>query len=194
VLALVAKHCHSLDEEIRMNVRKTIPALLAVLFVALTAPILRADTLNVSMVNDTFTAAAGTSIIFQAAASNPSSTETFALLSDSINLNPSTLNAVFDDSAYVNTWPFTLGPGGSFGAADLFTMSLLAGITPGLYTGTFTFIGNSDGSGTFNNIGEVSFTVDVIPSTNVPEPGTLPMLLLGAALAGALSLRKLRSI
>ena len=40
---------------------------------------------------------------------------------------------------------------------------------------------------------DLSFNVDVISSTTVPEPGTLSMLFLGLTLAGAFSLLKLRS-
>ena len=174
-----------------MKLRKTSLALLPLLLVALASPgVLRADTLSASLVNDTLTATAGGTVTFQVNLANPSITDTF-LVSDSF-LTSSSLITVDDSPYYLATFPGDLAAGGSAGPVDLFNIIVDPTAGPGIYTGTFSILGGGNSSST-TDLYDLSFNVDVISSTTVPEPGTLSMLFLGLTLAGAFSLLKLRS-
>jgi len=170
-----------------MNAGKTrLPILLTLLLLTLAAPLLRADSLPITLANNTLTGVAGSSVTFQATADNSLNSQILSIGSDFPFTNSPLIT--IDDTPFLLSWPFTVAAGGMFGPADLFIVNIAPGATPGLYTGTFTI----DGSlGTAPESVVLNFTVDV-PSNSVPEPRTLTMLLLGAALAGVLSLLKLR--
>ncbi len=173
-----------------MNLRGTLPALLVFSLAVLAAPVLRADTLSASLANDTLTTTAGSTVTFQVNLSNGSSSDTFLNSDEFITSSP--LISV-DDSPYFSfAFPGVISAGGFAGPLDLFNIIVDPTAVPGSYTGTFTMLGGA-GLGSLNDLADLNFTVDVTSPTNVPEPGTLATLLFGAALAGALSLLKLRS-
>jgi hypothetical protein len=173
-----------------MNVRKIIPAFLMLLLAAFAAPLLRADTINASLVHDTLMTTAGSTITFQVNLSNPSQTDTFLNSDSSITSSP--LIQLNDAPYFSFTFPGVIAAGGSAGPIDLFNILVAPGAVPGNYTGTFTIIGGGD-SGSFIDLADLNFTVKVASSSSVPEPGTLTMLLLGVILAGAFLLIKLPS-
>ncbi len=178
-----------------MNVRKALPILLTLLVVALAAPVLRANSvIDATLVQSIFSAAPGSTVTFQfSLISNPSTTDTIFLNSAS-GVTPTTSLITIDATPFFNNTPLSLAPLGSAPGAplELFTAMLDLSIAPGDYLGTFSIFGGLDGNSN-SDLVDIPFEIDVAPTTNVPEPGTLPMLILGAALASALSLLKLRS-
>ncbi len=173
-----------------MTVRKFLPALLILALATIAAPILRADTLSAALVgSDTVAADAGSSVTFEATVSAPGTNSKPIYLNSDSFVTSSTLVTV-DDSPYLANAPLSLNPGDSSLAFDIFTVDLNPTLAPGSYTGTFSILGGSD-SDTTDPLANLNFTINV-PSSNVPEPATLPMLLLGAALAGAFTLTRKR--
>jgi hypothetical protein len=170
-----------------MNAKKSFPILVALFLVCLGSPVLRADTLSASLVNAALTGTAGSSITFQANVSNPSGTDTF--LNGDSSITSSILVSV-NDTPFILNAPVSLGSGGIAGPFDIFTVVLDPSIAAGIYTGTFSILGGADGASS-NDLADLNFTVNVTPSTSVPEPGTLQMVLVGAFLV--FFLQKLRS-
>jgi hypothetical protein len=174
-----------------MSVRKFLPVLLVFLLVTIAGPLLRADTLTASLVSSTLTGTPGGTVSFQATLSNTSGTSTF-LTSDGISSDPLIL---VDDTPFVPFFfptPTSIASGNSLGTIVLFNVMIDPSAVPGSSnSGIFTIYGGIDGN-TFIDLADLPFTVDFASSTNVPEPATLPMLLVGLALAGAVSFHKLR--
>jgi len=148
----------------------------------------RADSLNLTLTDPNQTVVQGTTTVeFDASVVNPS-TDTIYLNGD--NSTTSSMLVSVDDSPYL-AWPLSLAPSDSFGPAALFLVDLPADLAPDVYTGTFTITGGADG-GTFDDLADANFTVDVTgPSTVAPEPGTL--LLLCSGLLAVFALRRSRS-
>jgi hypothetical protein len=148
----------------------------------------RADSLNLTMTDANQSVVQGTTTVeFDASVVNPSTTDTIYLNGD--DLATSSPLVSIDDSPY-GAWPLSLAPGDSFGPAALFFVDLPADLAPGEYTGTFSITGGADG-GTFDDLADANFTIDVTGSSVVtPEPGT--WLLLCAGLLALFGLRRSR--
>jgi hypothetical protein len=199
-----------------MNVRKTLLGLLALLLISLAAPALRADpcdpsldptnpyacSINVSYSQADQSVVQGTTqVAFSATVTNT----TGALLnlnSDTSNINPpitptiSTdpncpgLVLVCDYAFLSNLQLYSLSGGQSVGPVELFYVNLPSNLAVGTYSGFFSFLGGPTNE--FDNLGTGDFSITVTNLVTTPEPGILPMLLVGIALAGAYSLLKLR--
>ena len=172
-----------------MNVRKILPGLLISLLVVLAAPLLRADTINASLVHDTLMTTAGSTITFQVNLSNLSTTDTF-LNGDSFITSSSLIH--LDETPFFSL-PLFIVANGSVGPVDLFNIFVAPNAAPGNYTGTFTIIGGGKSDSSID-LADLNFTVKITSSTGVAEPGTLTMLLFGVALAGTFLLFKLRPV
>lgn len=75
----------------------------------------------------------------------------------------------------------------------LFTVDLPAGMTPGIYNGTYSILGGFSASDMFD-LADFDFQIDAQPAQSaVPEPGTWLLLATGAgALAGVVYSRRRR--
>jgi hypothetical protein len=78
-----------------------------------------------------------------------------------------------DDTPYNSDFPLTLGAGDSF-TGELFTVSVPAETTAGIYAGSFEITGGFDG-GAQDIIGSSDFDIGV-----TPEPSSLLLLATGA--------------
>jgi hypothetical protein len=102
------------------------------------------------------------------------------LNSDNFNLPAGLDPSTIDDSPYfINTPTGFLGPYGTSGDIGLFNVTLPISLAPGNYDGTFTLLGGA-GADSQDILGSADFTAQVVPSSGVPEPGTLPLLGFGA--------------
>jgi hypothetical protein len=108
--------------------------------------------------------------------------------SDEVNLNAISINVdtplTIDDSPFLSNW-FSIAGLSFFDASPqlLFEVTVPGGTLAGLYTGSVTLLGGPDFSDQ-NILGSAEFTVNVSTSSNdVPEPGTLGLILAPLALA-----------
>lgn len=82
-----------------------------------------------------------------------------------------------DDSAFFNN-VFSLAPGESY-TGDLFTLTLLNGLTPGNYFGTFDLLGGTD-IFSFDTLASATFQANVLsPDAVTPEPASFLLLATG---------------
>jgi hypothetical protein len=104
---------------------------------------------------------------------------------DSLNLALS--DAVPNDLFFTNA-PVDLAEGASSGDIELFDYTLANPESDpfGTYDGTYGLLGGMDGGADTaqDNLAQVSFSVDVEPSSSTPEPATLALLGTGLALIG----------
>lgn len=115
-----------------------------------------------------------------------------------VDINGSLLNVTGpitgDDSIFLVNAPFSVAVAANSGDFDMFTLSINPGATPGVYAGTFQILGRESGTGGPDIVlGVVAFQVTVLGAglgSNVPEGGSLALLLGGAPVAGCLYWRR----
>ncbi len=136
----------------------------------LTATSAKATPLSLTFSSPFQSTGPGGLVTFNATVTNTSNTVEF-LNGDDFSLDsPLTL----DDSSYLNNFPLSLGPLGSF-TGTLFTVDAPLSTAPGLYAGVFDITGGTDGSA---NAVIASADFDVFVT---PEPPSY--LLLGSGLS-----------
>jgi len=164
-----------------LHAKKLFLPLLALSILALFAPGCRADSFLFTLSSPTQSIpGSGGTLTFAATVTNTSTTDTDYLNADSSSVDsPLTL----DDTDFFSNFPLSLGPGESF-TGDLFTISVPAGTTPGLYAGSFEILGGT-GPGDFTDtLATANFNVNA-----TPEPSSLLFLVTGIS-AGTVVLRR----
>jgi hypothetical protein len=104
------------------------------------------------------------------------------LISDNFSPLSGLIPAAIDDLPFFTNAPLFLDANESTGDIGLFNVTIPIALTPGNYDGTFTLLGGA-GEDSQDILGSADFTVQVVPgapSSDVPEPGTLPLLCFGA--------------
>jgi len=164
---------------------RTIYLAMAALVVLCLASAARADLVDVTLTQTSQTAAAGSTIEFDATITNLSSTDTVFLNGDS-SVTSSLLLTV-DDTPFLVNFPLSLGPDESSGPFALFDVTIDPSTPPGTYDlNAFSILGGLDDSAS-DIIGTADFSVMVEGASVTPEPGTLALLLLGFLVTGALT-------
>jgi hypothetical protein len=145
-----------------------------------------ADTMNFNLTMPVQTAAAGSTVSFQAIAAAPgSNAATLYLNADSYTFAAPPAFTL-DDGGFFSGFPLTLSPGDSF-TGLLFMVNLPSNAAAGLYPGTFSILGGPDSSSS-DTLGTAAFNVDIPNSTAPPVPVPVPepssLILMAAALPG----------
>jgi hypothetical protein len=140
----------------------------------------RADSVDITLTESSQTAAAGSTLTFDAVVTNLSSTDTVFLNGDSSTTSSVLLTV--DDTPFLTNFPLSLNPSEASGPSALFNVLINASTPGGTYDfNSFSILGGLDGS-TFDTLGTADFSVTVTSAVATPEPGTL--LLLASGLLG----------
>lgn len=185
-----------------MNRQELLAVSIALLATVLVWPQrLRADSLNVTLVQANQTVAEGTTVVtFFATITNPSTTDTVYL--NGTGGGTGSPDLTLDNSPFNTNAPFFLAPLASSGAIPfaLFNVDLAPGTPAGIYDSSsniFSITGGPDGGTNteFDDLVDVNFSITVTgSSTGVPEPGTTLLLVCGLALLALASQRANRSL
>lgn len=157
--------------------RKTVLKLsmLALAGSLMTTPFIHADTVNLSLASPIQSSSPGLAVSYLATAFAPSTNSAPVFLNgDNFNV---TSPLVLDDDAFFFDFPLSLNPGDSF-TDVLFTISVPSTAALGSYDGFFEILGGADGNAS-NILSSVSFQVDNVSSSAVPEPSSILLLATG---------------
>ena len=165
-----------------MTMKKPAFSVLTLLLAAIAAltTAAHADTIDFAITNSPQTGAAGQTLTFDAImAAPPKIGAPIYLNALEFNLAGGLDPLLIDANDFFVNFPFFLNGGDSVTDA-LFTITLPAGIAPGLYISQIFVLGGVDGEDQTQQA-MTTFEIDVPGSTSpVPEPGTLVLLVTGA--------------
>ena len=163
---------------------KFICAVVALCFVFLASKNVNADPVTFTLTNPNQVGTVGTTLTFMGSLTNVAA-PTVTIGGD--NFNGLAATFTFDDTPFVmNFMTQSIAGGATLGPLAMFTVTIDAGTLPGIYNGVFSVMFDSDG-GMGQETNFQTFSVTVLPDTQVPEPMTL--LLLGSGLAGMVTMR-----
>lgn len=149
-----------------------------------------AQTINVTLTPNAVAGVAGSGFTIQSTLSNTSGTGAFI---NGAVANIPGLGITLDATPFLVSAPATLASPGAAGPFDALNITITGAATPGVYVGTFTILGGTDG-GQLNDIGSATFTVTVLGpgggGSSVPEGDGLTLLLAAAPVLGLLQLRR----
>jgi hypothetical protein len=146
---------------------------------------LPAASLLVVLSSPSQTGAPGDVLPFFGTMTNVSPTDTIFL--NSITSTSGSGNLTIDVGPFFVNAPLFLGPGDVSGSFEIFGVAIDPATPLGLYSGSTVSIQGGADAGTFDDLADVNFDVQVAaPSAAAPEPGTGWLLLAGAASALAI--------
>ncbi len=149
---------------------------------------LQAGSLLVVLSSSSQTAAPGDLLAFFGTMTNVSTTDTIFL--NSIGSTSGTGNLNPDVGPFFVNAPLFLAPGDVSGPFEIFDVSIDPAIPDGPYLGSTVSIQGGADSGTFDDLADVNFDVQVgSPATATPEPSTGVLILAAAAAAFAILAR-----
>lgn len=183
-------------EEKLMNTRQVIGSALALSAAVCLAPLTRAQTLDLTLLDANQTVTQGTTVVaFDATVFN-ASTATIYLNGDAATTTSSSLSV--DDSPFFANAPFLLAPGQSSGPFELFAVDLATNTSVGSYIGNdFQIQGGADGGSftAFGDVADANFSVTVASSTvTVPEIEPASALSAVALLLGSIAVLRGRRL
>jgi hypothetical protein len=157
-----------------MKKRKAFLFMMAVLMIMLLASAAHADSIDVSLVQTSQTAAPGSTVEFGATVTNLSTSDTVYLNGDgSVTTSPF---LTVDDSPYLNNFPLFLDPSEVSGPFALFDVIIDPSAAPGTYDfNSFTITGGLNSSAS-DTLGAATFSVTVSSRSSVPEPSSLILI------------------
>jgi hypothetical protein len=160
-----------------MNHTKMVHFILAAIVVLFLSSAARADSVDVTLTQDSQTAAAGSTVTFDATVTNLSPTDTIYLNGDSSTT--SSLLLTIDDTPYSTNFPLSLDPNEVSGPFALFNIFIDPTTPDGSYDiNSFSILGGLNGN-TFDTIGIADFSVTVASPVPTPEPRPFDLLLAG---------------
>ena len=163
---------------------KLVCALVALCLVFLASKNVNADPVTLTLTNPNQVGSVGSVLTFMGSLTNVAA-PTATIVGDSFNGLP--LTFTFDDTPFViNFFDQSIAGGSTLGPLSMFTVTIEAGTTPGIYNGVFSVLFDSD-NGQFQETNFQTFTITVQGETPIPEPMTL--WLLGSGLAGIVSMK-----
>lgn len=140
----------------------------------------QADPLTLTLTNPNQSGAAGNILSFTGSLSNGGA-PAVQIFSSQISFDDGGGTLFLDDTPFVvNFLGQSLAAGSTLGPLEMFTIEILAGATPGTYTGVFSVLYDNGTGIPETNL--FSFSVTVLGAQAVPEP--MALLLLGSGLLG----------
>ena len=153
--------------------------LVLLLMAALACVPTQANPLVISLDSPTLTGSPGSEVQFFGTLTNTTGADLY-LNADSFNLAGFDPTAI-DDGPFFTNAPLFLTPGANTGDIGLFNITIPNPFATSSYPGTFQILGGATGDDQ-TIIGTADFAVQVQAASAVPEPSSLGMVALAAAL------------
>jgi hypothetical protein len=163
-------------------------AILALCLLTLFSTTANADPLTLTLTNPNQSGVVGNILTFSGSLANAAA-PAVQIVSSQFTFNDGGGTLFLDDSPFISNFLLqTVGPGATLGPLDMFTVEILAGAAPGVYTGVFSVLYDNGTNILETNL--VTFSITVQPSVVIPEPASLALL--GSGLLGIAELARRR--